>query len=85
MSDSKSSYGDPVEEPRPVDDVVGSAHEGIADAEAALAPNGRLLMRESGTEPVVRVMAEGEDEAMVQRIVAGLCDRIKAVAAVQAA
>ena len=35
MSDSKSSYGDPVEEPRPVDDVVGSAHEGIADAEAA--------------------------------------------------
>ena len=35
MSDSKSSYGDPVEEPRPVDDVVGSAHEGMADAEAA--------------------------------------------------
>ena len=35
MSDSKSTYGDPVEEPRPVDDVVGSAHEGIADAEAA--------------------------------------------------
>ena len=35
MSDSKSSYGEPVEEPRPVDDVVGSAHEGIADAEAA--------------------------------------------------
>ena len=35
MSDSKSSYGDPVEEPRPVDDVVGSANEGIADAEAA--------------------------------------------------
>jgi hypothetical protein len=35
MSDSKSSYGDPVEEPRPVDDVVGSANEGMADAEAA--------------------------------------------------
>ncbi len=35
MSDSKSSYGEPVEEPRPVDDVVGSAHQGIADAEAA--------------------------------------------------
>ncbi len=35
MSDSKSSYGEPVEEPRAVDDVVGSAHEGIADAEAA--------------------------------------------------
>jgi hypothetical protein len=35
MSDSKSSYGEPVEEPTTVDDVVGSAHEGIADAEAA--------------------------------------------------
>lgn len=35
MSDSKSTYGEPVEEPHPVDDVVGSAHEGIADAEAA--------------------------------------------------
>lgn len=35
MSDSKSSYGEPVEEPRPTGDVVGSAHEGIADAEAA--------------------------------------------------
>jgi hypothetical protein len=35
MSDTKSSYGEPVEEPRAVDDVVGSANEGIADAEAA--------------------------------------------------
>ena len=35
MSDSKSSYGEPVEEPRRVDDVVGSANEGIAEAEAA--------------------------------------------------
>ena len=32
MSDSKSSYGDPVEEPRPVDDVVSSANDTIADA-----------------------------------------------------
>ena len=53
----------------------------IADAEATLAPGGRLLMRESGTEPVVRVMAEGEDEALVHRVVAGLCDRIAATAA----
>ena len=35
MSDSKSSYGDPVEEPRPVDDVVGSANEGLTHAEVA--------------------------------------------------
>ena len=35
MSDPKTSYGEPVEEPRPVDDVVGRAEEGLADAEAA--------------------------------------------------
>ncbi|SDG35462.1 hypothetical protein [Microbacterium pygmaeum] len=35
MSDSKSSYGEPVEEPTAEGDVVGSAHEGIAEAEAA--------------------------------------------------
>ena len=35
MSDPKSSYGEPVEEPTDVDDVVGRAHEGLADAEAA--------------------------------------------------
>ncbi|MDZ8170578.1 ABC transporter [Microbacterium xanthum] len=35
MSDPKSSYGEPVEEPGPVDDVVGQANAGLADAEAA--------------------------------------------------
>ncbi|WP_194397458.1 ABC transporter [Microbacterium atlanticum] len=35
MSDPKSTYGDPVEEPRSVDDVVGRANEGLAEAEAA--------------------------------------------------
>lgn len=35
MSDPKSSYGEPVEEPTAVDDVVGRAEEGLADAEAA--------------------------------------------------
>jgi phosphoglucosamine mutase len=45
----------------------------IADAEAQLATSGRLLIRMSGTEPLVRVMAEAEDEALVERIVDGLC------------
>ncbi len=57
----------------------------IEDAEAMLGGSGRLLIRESGTEPVVRVMAEGEDEAMVIRIVAELCETIKAVAAARVA
>lgn len=35
MSDPKSSYGEPVDEPHGVDDVVGRANEGLADAEAA--------------------------------------------------
>ncbi|MFS0734062.1 ABC transporter [Microbacterium sp. 1P10UB] len=35
MSDPRATYGEPVEEPRDVDDVVGRAHEGLADAEAA--------------------------------------------------
>ena len=48
----------------------------VAEAEAALAGRGRLLIRTSGTEPVVRVMAECEDAALVERLVAFLCARI---------
>ena len=50
----------------------------ISAAEAELGESGRLLLRMSGTEPVLRVMAEGEDEAMVERIVAELCSTILA-------
>ena len=52
----------------------------VADAESRLGRSGRILLRLSGTEPLVRVMAEGEDEAMVQQIVAGLCNVIAAEA-----
>ncbi len=48
----------------------------IAAAEAALGPAGRLLIRPSGTEPVVRVMAEGEDEVLVVRVVEELAGTI---------
>ncbi len=50
----------------------------IADAEAALNGSGRLLIRKSGTEPVIRVMAEGEDAGQIARIVDGLCAEIVA-------
>ena len=53
--------------------------QAIASGEAALDGKGRLLIRKSGTEPVIRVMGEGEDEALVARVVADI------VAAVQAA
>ncbi len=56
--------------------------EAIAAAEIALASSGRLLIRESGTEPLVRVMAESEDEALVHDVVDGLCETIAAAARV---
>ena len=45
----------------------------IRAAESRLNGAGRLLIRESGTEPLVRVMAEGEDEAAVSAVVDQLC------------
>ncbi len=47
--------------------------EAVRDVEARLAGTGRLLLRPSGTEPLIRVMAEAEDEAMVSQVVAELC------------
>lgn len=41
----------------------------ISEAENALSKSGRLLIRPSGTEPLIRVMAEGDDHSMVERIV----------------
>jgi phosphoglucosamine mutase len=57
------------------DPQVGRA---IASAEATLNGTGRVLIRESGTEPLVRVMAEGEDESLVARVVDQLCETIAA-------
>ena len=48
----------------------------IADAEKRLKSNGRLLIRNSGTEPLIRVMAEGEDPVLVEAIVDGVCAAI---------
>lgn len=51
--------------------------DAIAAGEAALAGTGRLLVRASGTEPVIRVMAEGDDAALVARVVEGICTVIQ--------
>ena len=61
-----------------------SVRAAIIEAEAALSGHGRLLIRPSGTEPVVRVMAEGEDADLVERLVGFLCDRIAEAAATAA-
>jgi phosphoglucosamine mutase len=49
----------------------------IREAEAALGKKGRLLVRKSGTEPVIRVMAEAEDEKLVRRVVDGVSAAIE--------
>jgi phosphoglucosamine mutase len=57
---------------------LGSEHirSAIAAAEARLNGCGRLLIRESGTEPLIRVMAEGEDETLIGQMVDELCETI---------
>ena len=49
----------------------------IAGAEARLTGRGRLLIRKSGTEPLIRVMAECEDEAMLAEVVDGIVDAVR--------
>ncbi len=52
----------------------------IAEAEAELIGKGRLVIRPSGTEPVIRVMAEGDDAAQVTRLVDRICDAVRVAA-----
>jgi len=58
---------------------VASVQSAIAAAEQALIGKGRLLIRKSGTEPLVRVMAECEDEALLISVVASVVDEVTAV------
>ncbi|MBD8143878.1 phosphoglucosamine mutase [Pantoea agglomerans] len=50
-----------------------------ADVEKALAGRGRVLLRKSGTEPLIRVMVEGENEAQVTELANRIADQVKAV------
>ncbi|MBK0329075.1 phosphoglucosamine mutase [Rhodobacteraceae bacterium F11138] len=50
--------------------------QAIADAETALIGKGRLLIRRSGTEPLIRVMAECEDAALLERTVDSVVDAV---------
>ena len=48
----------------------------IKEAEARLDGHGRLLVRPSGTEPVIRVMGEGDDKVLVEEVVDGIVDAL---------
>ncbi|MQP65413.1 phosphoglucosamine mutase [Niveispirillum sp. SYP-B3756] len=68
---------------QPLEDVQVKA--AIAEGEARLADRGRVLIRKSGTEPLIRVMAEGEDEGLVKHVVDDICAAVQSAAAKVAA
>jgi phosphoglucosamine mutase len=53
----------------------------ITAAEAKLGRGGRLIVRPSGTEPVIRVMGEGDDKILVETVVDDVCAALSQVAA----
>jgi phosphoglucosamine mutase len=57
-----------------------SVRKRIAAAEAELEGRGRLVIRKSGTEPLIRVMAEGDDMALVERVVDEICEAVQSAA-----
>ncbi|MEM0989199.1 MAG: phosphoglucosamine mutase [Pseudomonadota bacterium] len=63
---------------RPLDDSDVKA--AIGEGEARLGQAGRLVIRASGTEPVIRVMGEGEDARVLESVVDDICAAVHAVA-----
>jgi len=57
-------------------DQLPGFSEKVAVMEKGLGPRGRILVRPSGTEPVIRVMIEGEDETLIEGLACELCDFI---------
>ena len=61
LKNVRFSGGSPLET-----DVV---KEAIRDAQSTLGASGRVVIRPSGTEPLIRVMAEADDRTMVEKVV----------------
>ena len=59
---------------------AASVKAAIADAEVRLNGSGRLLIRKSGTEPLIRVMAECEDEGLLEEVVDGIVAEVEGAA-----
>jgi phosphoglucosamine mutase len=62
-----------------VQEVLDSASvkSAIEKAEKKLQGSGRILIRKSGTEPLARVMAEGEDESLIDKLTEDICEEIR--------
>ena len=73
LKNVRYASGKPLEDKRVVKAIEG--------AKAKLGDRGRLVIRPSGTEPVIRVMAEGDDEGIVTSVVGDICDAVKSAAA----
>jgi phosphoglucosamine mutase len=58
-----------------LDQITGFS-EKIVHMEKNLGTSGRILVRPSGTEPVIRVMVEGEDKELIDTMACELCDFI---------
>jgi phosphoglucosamine mutase len=59
----------------------GSVVTAIEASRERLGAHGRLVIRPSGTEPVIRVMAEGDDRDLVERVVNDVVEALQSVAA----
>jgi phosphoglucosamine mutase len=64
---------------KPLDDA--RVVKAIDAGKAKLGNTGRLVIRPSGTEPVIRVMAEGDDESLVSRVVGDIVEAVRLAAA----
>jgi phosphoglucosamine mutase len=73
LENVRFTSGKPLENPE--------VQQAIQHAEAQLNGSGRLVIRPSGTEPLIRIMAEGDDEAMVSKLVKELVGVVKKAAA----
>jgi len=57
--------------------MLPAVREAVAAAESTLAGRGRVLLRPSGTEPVIRVMVEGEDAAVIRTLAEGIAAAVR--------
>lgn len=63
-------------------DASDQVQTAVRDVESSLADRGRVLLRPSGTEPLIRVMVEGQDEVLVDRYAHQIADAVRSAASV---